>query len=526
MKLKPALATLFIGIALYFGLPLLAPVPSAQSFKGTVAPAKTAAVTPKAETPTPAATAQQPAAAAAAPSAAEIAAKAALEAKRRADWLRGLHLLAIFITTIIGIILKPLPMGAVAIVGIALTAVSGTLPIADALSGFSDVVIWLIVLAFFISRGFIKTGLGSRIAYNFMVLLGKRTLGLSYGLAATDLVLAPAIPSNTARAGGIVMPIMVSLAQAYGSKAGDGTERKIGSFLTLTAYQVNCITSAMFLTAMAANPLAQKLAGDLKINITWAGWALAAIVPGLLSLLIVPWVIYKLYPPEVKETPNAVQMARQKLAELGRVSVKEYMMLGVFALLLVLWIFAKQFGDMNATTAALIGLSALIILGVLGWKDVKTETGAWDTLVWFAALVMMASFLNKLGIVPWFSQSIGSMMGGHGWIFAFLMLSLIYFYSHYFFASNTAHVASMYAAFLGVAVTLGAPPMLAALLLGFFSNLFAGITHYGAGPAPVLFGTGYVNVGTWWRIGFIVSVINIVIWIGIGGLWWKAIGLW
>jgi DASS family divalent anion:Na+ symporter len=219
-------------------------------------------------------------------------------------------------------------------------------------------------------------------------------------------------------------------------------------------------------------------------------------------------------------------MARQKLAELGRVSVKEYMMLGVFALLLVLWIFAKQFGDMNATTAALIGLSALIILGVLGWEDVKTETGAWDTLVWFAALVMMASFLNKLGIVPWFSQSIGSMMGGHGWIFAFLMLSLIYFYSHYFFASNTAHVASMYAAFLGVAVTLGAPPMLAALLLGFFSNLFAGITHYGAGPAPVLFGTGYVNVGTWWRIGFIVSVINIVIWIGIGGLWWKAIGLW
>jgi len=523
MKLKPALATLLIGIALYFGLPLVAPVPGAQTFKGAVAAAKTAAVAPKAEAPSPAAIAPQPAAA---PSAAQIAAKAAQEDKRRADWLRGLHLLAIFITTILGIILKPLPMGAVAIIGIAVTAVSGTLPITDALSGFSDVVIWLIVLAFFISRGFIKTGLGSRIAYNFMALLGKRTLGLSYGLAATDLVLAPAIPSNTARAGGIVMPIMVSLAHAYGSKAGDGTERKIGSFLTLTAYQVNCITSAMFLTAMAANPLAQKLAGELKINITWGGWALAAIIPGLLSLIIVPWVIYKLYPPEVKETPNAVQMARQKLAELGRVSVKEYMMLAVFVLLLVLWIFAKQFGDMNATTAALIGLSALIILGVLGWEDVKTETGAWDTLVWFAALVMMASFLNKLGMVPWFSQSIGGMMGGHGWIFAFLMLSLVYFYSHYFFASNTAHVASMYAAFLGVAVTLGAPPVLSALVLGFFGNLFGSMTHYGSGPAPVLFGTGYVNVGTWWRIGFIVSLINIVIWIGIGGLWWKAIGLW
>jgi DASS family divalent anion:Na+ symporter len=282
----------------------------------------------------------------------------------------------------------------------------------------------------------------------------------------------------------------------------------------------------MFLTAMAANPLAQKLAGDLKISITWGGWALAALVPGLVSLILVPWVIYKIYPPEIRETPNAVKLAKEKLAELGPVSTKEWMMIFVFVMLLVLWIFAKQFGDMNASTAALIGLSALLVLGVLGWDDVKNETGAWDTLVWFAALVMMASFLNKLGMIPWFSQFIGSMMGGHGWIFAFLALSLIYFYSHYFFASNTAHVASMYAAFLGVCIAVGAPPVLAALLLGFFGNLFAGLTHYGAGPAPVLFGTGYVEVVTWWRLGFVISVINIVIWIGIGGLWWKAIGLW
>jgi DASS family divalent anion:Na+ symporter len=515
MKFKPALATLIIGLALYVGLPHVMPVPDAQSFKGTlVAPPKVAATASSLEL------AGKPA------TESEIKAKAVLEGKRRADWERGLHLLAIFIATIVGIILKPLPMGAVAIVGIAVTATSGTLPIADALSGFSDVVIWLIVLAFFISRGFIKTGLGARIAYNFMALLGSRTLGLSYGLAATDLVLSPAIPSNTARAGGIIMPIMSSLARAYGSNPGDGTERKIGSFLTITAYQVNCITSAMFLTAMAANPLAQKLAGNLKINITWGGWALAALVPGVVSLILVPWVIYKVYPPEVKETPDAVKLAKQKLADLGPVSVKEWMMLSVFVLLLVLWIFAKQFGNMNATTAALIGLAALLMLGVIGWEDVKLETGAWDTLVWFAALVMMASFLNSLGMIPWFSQSIGRLMGGHGWIFAFLALSLTYFYSHYFFASNTAHVASMYAAFLGVCVTLGAPPMLAALVLGFFSNLFAGMTHYGAGPAPVLFGTGYVDVGTWWRVGFLVSVINIVIWVGVGGLWWKAIGLW
>ena len=565
----PALATLALGLVLYFGLPGVVPVPDAKVFTGVPVAAKPAAPpaakpAPKPEAKPAAAAPAKPAAAPAAPAKpltkAQLAAKAQAddearlkveaaakvkadadakvkaeadakakvdaETKRKADWVKGLHLFAIFVTTIAGIILKALPMGAVAMIGIAVTALSGTLSIADSMSGFSDVVIWLIVLAFFISRGFIKTGLGARIAYSFMALLGRRTLGLSYGLAATDLVLAPAIPSNTARGGGIIMPIMASLARAYGSNPGDASSKKMGAFLTLTAYQVNCITSAMFLTAMAANPLAQKLAGDLKVNITWGGWALAALVPGLVALILVPLLIYKLMRPEITETPEAVEMAKGHLRDLGPIRRQEWMMLGVFVMLLVLWIFAKQLGDINATTSALAGLAVLLLTGVLNWDDIKAETGAWDTLGWFAALVMMASFLNKLGMVPWFSKTMGGMVAGHGWLFAFLVLALVYFYSHYFFASNTAHVASMYAAFLGVSIVAGAPPVLAALVLAFFSNLFAGMTHYGTGPAPVLFGTGYVELGTWWRMGLLISVVNIVIWVGVGGLWWKFLGLW
>ena len=565
----PALATLALGLVLYFGLPSVVPVPDAKVFAGVPVAAKPAAPpaakpAPKPEAKPAAAAPAKPAAAPAAPAKpltkAQLAAKAEAdeearlkveaaakvkaeaeakvkaeadakakvdaETKRKADWVKGLHLFAIFVTTIAGIILKALPMGAVAMIGIAVTALSGTLSIADSMSGFSDVVIWLIVLAFFISRGFIKTGLGARIAYSFMALLGRRTLGLSYGLAATDLVLAPAIPSNTARGGGIIMPVMASLARAYGSLPGDASAKRMGAFLTLTAYQVNCITSAMFLTAMAANPLAQKLAGDLKVTLTWGGWALAALVPGMVALIVVPFLLYKLMRPEITETPEAVEMAKGKLTDLGPIKRQEWMMLGVFVMLLVLWIFAKQLGDINATTSALAGLAVLLLTGVLNWDDIKAETGAWDTLVWFAALVMMASFLNKLGMVPWFSKTMGGMVAGKGWIAAFLVLALVYFYSHYFFASNTAHVASMYAAFLGVSIVAGAPPVLAALVLAFFSNLFAGMTHYGTGPAPVLFGTGYVELGTWWRMGLLISVVNIVIWVGVGGLWWKVLGLW
>jgi DASS family divalent anion:Na+ symporter len=436
-----------------------------------------------------------------------------------------MHLLAIFLGTIVGIILKPLPMGAVAVVGIAATAVSGTLTISQSLSGFGNRVIWLIVLAFFISRGFIKTGLGARIAYVFMALLGRRSLGLGYGLVATDLVLAPAIPSNTARAGGVVFPILRSVAEAYGSRPTDGTAGKVGAFLTVVAFQGTVVTSAMFLTAMAANPLAAELAGNLGVEVTWAGWAVAAAVPGLLSLLLVPWLLYRLFPPEVRRTPEAREFALDRLGEMGSMDRSEWIMVGCFALLIGLWVLSGPL-NLHTTSTALLGLVVLLATGVLTWDDVLGETGAWDTLVWFSALVMMASFLTELGLIPWFSQAMGGVFGTWGWKGAFLGLVIVYFYSHYFFASNTAHVSAMYAPFLGVALAVGTPPILAALVLGFASNLFSSMTHYGTGPAPVLFGAGYVDVADWWRLGFIVSLANLVIWLGVGSLWWRFLGLW
>ena len=438
---------------------------------------------------------------------------------------RAWHLLAIFVATIVGIITKPLPMGAVAMLGVTVTALTGTLTIGQSLSGFGNSVIWLIVIAFFISRGFIKTGLGARIAYLFMSAFGKKSLGLAYSMIATDLVLAPAIPSNTARSGGIIFPILRSIAKSYGSEPDDGTARRIGAFLITTSFQGTVITSAMFLTAMAANPLAAQIARDLGVEISWGGWALAALVPGLVSLGVVPWILYKIYPPEIKETPAATQIARDELARMGKLKSSEWFMLGTFLLLLILWILGGELG-VHSTTAAFVGLAALLVSGTLTWSDILQEKGAWNTLVWFSALVMMASYLNELGLIPWFGQTMGSAVEGTSWSVAFLILSLVYFYSHYFFASNTAYVSSMYGAFLAVAIAVGTPPMLAALVLGFFSNLFSSMTHYGTGPAPVLFGPGYVEMGMWWKLGALVSVVNIVIWLGVGGVWWKVIGVW
>lgn len=435
------------------------------------------------------------------------------------------HMFAIFVATIIGCITQPLPIGAVAIIGFTITVLTGTVKMDTAIVGFGNSSIWLIAMAFFISRGFIKTGLGKRIAVLFVRMFGKSTLGLSYSLLGVDLVLAPATPSNTARAGGIMYPIIKSFAEEFGSDPKKGTERKMGSFLIFSEFHGDMITAAMFLTAMAGNPLAQSLAGQMGVKISWMNWFLAGIVPGLVSLIVIPFVIYKMFPPEIKKTPDAKGWADKQLSQMGKFSLPEKLMSVIFVIALLLWILGGVLG-IDATLTAFIALTLLILSGILSWKDILNESGAWNTLVWFSVLVMMASQLNKLGFIPWLSNAIGGSLKGMNWIFVLIILLLAYFYTHYLFASSTAHISAMYSAFLAVAISAGVPPMLGALMLGFFGNLCSSTTHYSNGPAPILYGSGYVKQSEWWRMNLILGIIYFVIWIVIGSGWMKLIGMW
>jgi len=435
------------------------------------------------------------------------------------------HLLAIFVATIFGLILTPLPMGAVVIIGVMMTTFTGVLKIGPALSGFANNTVWLIVAAFLIARGFISTGLGRRISFGFIKAFGRKTLGLAYAIVASELVLSPATPSNTARAGGIIYPIVRALSSTFGSEPGN-TARKIGAFLMMMEFQATVITSAMFMTSMAPNPLIAEFAKKTaNISISWGMWALAAIVPGILSLIIVPYVLYKIYPPEIKATPEAAAMAHKELEKMGPMKRTEKVMLFVFLMILALWV-TGEWNKIDATAVALIGVSVMLITGVIRWDDVLAEKGAWDALIWFGGLVMMAGQLNTLGFMKWFSTTVGGSLAGWTWLSALIVLLLVYFYAHYGFASTTAHTTAMYVPFLTVAIAAGVPPYLAALPLGFFTALNAGITHYGTGPAPIYYNAGYLDLKAWWTLGLIVSLINIAIWMGVGFPWWKVLGLW
>lgn len=434
------------------------------------------------------------------------------------------HLFAIFAATIVGLILQPLPMGAIVLCGVTLSTVTGSLRIGDALKGYGNSTVWLIVAAFLFARAFSKTGLGRRVAYIFIRAFGHKTIGLAYALGLADLVLSPGIPSGAARTGGVLFPVVKGLATAYGSEPGPSADR-IGRFLMLSAYQVHAVTCAMFLTAMVANPLIVELTRKtVGIEITWSGWALAASVPGAISLIVLPYAIFLMTQPTIRETPEAAALARSELARMGAVSREEWVVLGVFLLAFVLWI-TGSITHLNATAVALLGLCLMLAFGAITWQDVLDERAAWDALIWFGGLVGMATMLSELGLMTWFSEHVGQYVDGWSWPVALIVLVFVYIYSHYLFASLAAHATAFFVPFLTVAVAAGAPAYMAALAFAFSSSLCASLTHYGGGPSPVYWGAGYADVKQWWSVGFAASLLHILVWIGIGPFWWHALGL-
>ncbi|MGD9588659.1 MAG: DASS family sodium-coupled anion symporter [Pyrinomonadaceae bacterium] len=435
-------------------------------------------------------------------------------------------LLSIFIATIVGSIVQPLTGSAMVFLGVIAVALTGAVPIDRALTGYADKFVWLVLAAFFISRAMIKTGLGHRIALMFIRMIGRKTLGLGYSLVFTDFILASFIPSTGARSGGIILPIARSVTETYDSRPDDGTAGRLGTFLMTMLYQCEVVLCATFLTGQASNIIIRRLtAENTQIDLTYSIWFVSAIVPALISLIVVPLMIYKFFPPEITETPNAVAFARDELEKQGPLQINEKILLFVFVAVVILWITAFWHG-IDSTVVAFVGIATLLVTRVLEWRDLIDETHAWEVFIWYGGLVMMASELGKTNIPSIFASSVSGFTGGWSWPVALAILALVFFFAHYGFASITAHVMAMFVPFLLVTVAVGAPAGLTVLLLTYFANLSAGLTHYGTTPAPIYFGLGYVTQRRWWTVGLIAAIINILIWGIVGPAWWKLLGWW
>ena len=437
----------------------------------------------------------------------------------------GWRITGIFLATIAGLMIQPLPGAVLVLIGLMMIVLVGGIPMGEALSGFSSPTVWLVLAAMLISRVLRDTGLARRLALLFVRRFGSSSLGVAYSLLMSDVTLASGIPSITARSGGIVLPITRGIAELYDSHPG-ATADRLGKFLMASLYQGSVVACAMFLTGQASNVLAVGLAAEFaNVTITWSSWMLAGLAPGLLSCVAVPYGVYRLLPPGIRHTPGAAQYARDELIRMGPMGRRERIVVGVFIGIIALWM-TSQWHPLDVTLVAFLGLGFLVIADVLAWSDAIEEKSAWDVFVWYGGLLTMGEVLNRTGSTAALADLVGTLFSGLSWPTVLAGTIALYFYAHYAFASITAHMVSMFPPFVVMLIGMGTPPGLAVYALACLANLTAGLTHYGTTTAPIVYAEGYLTQGEWWRVGFAMSVVNLAIWTTVGFAWWKAVGFW
>lgn len=449
----------------------------------------------------------------------------------------GWHLLGVYIGTILALILKIYQAPVLLLSAIAIAAVMiGNTPaetLADGteialkqgavLDGYKSGTTWLIFAAFAMSAAFVGTGLGKRIAYKMIGSFGKSTLRIGYINAVLDLLISPAMPSTTARGGGILAPIMEATARSLGSEPGE-TSRKAGHYLLLNTYMVVKTTGYMFLTGMAPNAVALELMRPIMgIDYDWTQWFIAACVPGVISLILLPFVAYVLYKPEITEV-NHKEIAQKGLEEMGPMKTKEKILAGIFIAAIIGWVFSKPLG-VSASTVAICAMATILVTSVLTWDDMLKNKGGWTTFAWYGALLGLAGVLDKAQFFSWLSKTMGEILSGGNMnaTFATVLILVLSVAVRYLFASGGAYVAAMVPVFSAVGVAVGADPILLSLGLLFSNSYGSMITHYGSGPAAVIYGIGYHDVKSFWIVGGVCAVITLLIHCTIGFGWWSML---
>jgi DASS family divalent anion:Na+ symporter len=420
------------------------------------------------------------------------------------------YLFTIFITAIAGVLLEAFSIFTASVIALVAVVLLRVLPPEKAFSGFSESFILLILAAFLVAKGVIKSGLGRRIAFLLIRRFGKSTLNLGYCLVVTDTILGPSIPSNTARSG-IMYPITHALSLDTGSRPTREKRNRTGTYLMMTYIAGQTISSALWLTGMAGNPVGVGIAAQFGVNMNFGNWFLVASVPCIIALIAIPYVLYKLFPPENKYTPEAPEIARKGLQEMGAMSTQEWIMGGTFLGMILLWAFSPLL-NINLAIVAFLGLTILILANVYTIEDIRQGGGdALETYIWFAILYMISTALNEMGFMKIMGAQLATYIGDFNWVTVYILLIVLYIVIHYLFVSQTAHLLALYAVFLQVAVNAGVPAALMAFMLSFSTNLFAAISPQASSSNVLFAGSGFLPSKDIYRQGAVITLLNTII---------------
>jgi len=427
------------------------------------------------------------------------------------------HLFAVFAAAIVSVILNAFPLITAALLAVGTVVLTGTIDPGKAFAGFAHASVLLVVAAFLVANAVVKCGLGRRISLLVVAAFGRSTLGLGYSIFLTDALIAPAFPSNTAR-GGVLYPIILSLAQANGSKPDDEWTRRLGGYLMFCGMASLSVSSALWLTATSANPLGVSLAAQRGLKIGFGSWVLASSVPALATIFLLPVILYRLFPPGVASTPDAPALARSELARMGRLTRDEWIVAVVFASMVAGW----GLGDMlhlNPTAIAFAGLGLLLATNVLTLADMDLQGGALVTFLWLAVLFALSTQLNELGFMSYVGERLTALLAGIAWPATYVILLLLYVLMHYMFVSQGAHVLALFPVFLDVGVRAGVPLSLMAFMLLFASSYFSTLTPQGGSQNVIFVGSGYLAQGELYRLGLLTVSVCVLVYLVLGTPW-------
>ena len=427
------------------------------------------------------------------------------------------HLFAVFVAAIASVLVGAFPLLTSTMLAVAAVVLTGTISPAKAFGGFANASVLLVVIAFLVAQAVVKSGLGERISLFMVSRFGRSSMGLAYSIVLTDAVIAPAFPSNTAR-GGVLFPVVLSVARGSGSKPEDPEGRRLGGYLMFCGMASLAVSSALWMTATSANPIGIQVVREFGMEIGFGKWLLVASVPALTAILLLPRVVARLFPPGVGATPDAPVAARKALAALGPLSRDERITAVAFLLMVSGWVFADQLG-FNVTSIAFAGLGLLLMTNVLTLDDIAAQGDTLATFLWLAVLFALSGQLNELGFMGYAGQRLASHMGGLSWPVTYVTLIVIYVAIHYMFVSQSSQVLALLGVFLDVGVRGGIPAPLMAFALLFASSYFSVITPQGGSQNVIFVGSGYLTQRELYRLGLLLTLFFMAVFLVVGTAW-------
>jgi DASS family divalent anion:Na+ symporter len=434
------------------------------------------------------------------------------------------HLFAVFVAAIACVLIGSFPLLTASMIAVAAVVLTGTITPAQAFSGFANASVLLVVIAFIVAQAVVKSGLGRRISLLMVSRFGGSSLGLAYSIVLTDAVIAPGFPSNTAR-GGVLFPIVLSVAKGAGSEPDSPDGRRLGGYLMFCGMASLAVSSALWLTATSCNPIGVQIAQKAGLEIGFAGWFLASSVPTLTAIVLLPLLVAKIFPPGVGATPGAPAAARKDLAGMGAMSRDEWITAMIFVAMVAGWVFGNALG-LNGTAVAFMGFGALLVAGVLTLDDIAKQGDTLATFLWLAVLFALSAQLNELGFMGYVGERLASQLGGLSWPVLYLTLIALYVGLHYFFVSQTSQMLALLAVFLDVGIRGGVPVALMAPGLLFASSYFSVITPQGGSQNIIFVAAGYLKQGELYRLGFLTTLAFLAIYLVIGTPWLLFISSW